>query len=110
MAGRPPCDELTLAQHENNGFGPLLKSRGKAATIASVVITVIGGTMLLFAVKENEEREGTHFILFTAALLTLSLVLGELVRRFCLVFEEIQHKNTRYEGKWERVLNATLTF
>lgn len=110
MSGRPPYGTLPLAQQENNGFRPLLRPRGKTATIASVVIAVIGGTMLLFAVKEKEDREGIHFILFIAALLTLSLVLGELLRRFCLVFEEIRHKYTRYEGKWRLIFKATLTF
>ena len=66
--------------------------------------------MLMFAVNEKEKKEGIHFLVFTAALLTLSLVLGELVRRLCLVSEEIRHKHTRYQGNWKRVLKSTFGF
>ena len=110
MADPRPRHEDDLAQQENNGFGPLSKPRGKAATITTAIVVVISAAILTFAVKEKEKKEGIHFLVFTAALLTLSLVLGELVRRLCLVSEEIQHKHTRYQGNWKHVLKSTFTF
>ena len=56
MTGRPPYGTLPLAQQENNGFRPLLRPRGKTATIASVVIAVIGGTMLFENVCFHSKR------------------------------------------------------
>ena len=88
-----------LAQQENNGFGPLFKRRGKTATVSSVIMVVISGATLFFAVKDKEKE--FHFLMFTAALLTLSFVFGELLRRLSLLFEEIKHKRTRYQGNWK---------
>ncbi|KAJ7375218.1 hypothetical protein OS493_001962 [Desmophyllum pertusum] len=81
MADQPR--ENAVAQQENNGFGPLSKPRGRAATIASVVVVILSGVVLVFAVREKESKEGIHFLVFAVALLTLSLVVGELVRRMC---------------------------
>ena len=110
MADPRPRHEDDLAQQENNGFGPLSKPRGKAATVTTAIVVVISAAILAFAVKEREKKEGIHFLVFTAALLTLSLVLGELVRRLCLMSEEIQHKHTRYQGNWKHVVKSTFTF
>ena len=97
-----------LAQQENNGFGALSKPRGRAATIASVAVLLISWAIHVFAMKET--MEGILVLLFTAALLALSLVLGEVVRRLCLVNEEIRHKHTRYEGNWKNVFKSTFAF
>jgi len=61
-------------------------------------------------VRERGSKEGIHFVVFSAALLTLSTVLGELVRRMCLVTEEIQHKETRYQGNWKHVFSFIFAF
>ena len=97
-----------LARQENNGFGPLFKRRGKTATVSSVIMVVISGATLFFAVKDKEKE--FHFLMFTAALLTLSFVFGELLRRLSLLFEEIKHKHTRYQGKWKGIFKTTYTF
>ena len=97
-----------LAQQENNGFGPLFKRRGKTATVSSVIMVVISGATLFLAVKDKEKE--FHFLMFTAALLTLSFVFGELLRRLSLLFEEIKHKHTRYQGKWKGIFKTTYTF
>ena len=44
------------------------------------------------------------------AFLTLSLVLGEQVRRMCLVAEEVKHLETRYQGNWKHVFDSTFAF
>ena len=108
MADQPR--EATVAQQENNGFGPISKPRGKAATYASVVVVIISAIVLVFSVKKKEGKEGIHFMIFAVALLTLSFFLGELGRRMCLVAEEIKQKEARYEGNWKHVFNFTFTF
>ena len=108
MVDQPP--DANLAQQENNGFGPLSKPRGSMAVVASVIIIIISGVVLVFSVKERVNKEGIHFLVFPAALLTLSAVFGELVRRMCLVTEEINHKETRYKGHWMNVFSSTFAF
>ena len=63
-------------------------------------MVVISGATLFFAVKEKEKE--FHFLVFTAALLTLSFVFGELLRRLSLLSEEFKHKRTRYHERKPR--------
>ena len=100
-------------QQENNGFGPLTKPRGRAAVItASFVIVLSGALHVKFAHSsgKKESRDEIHFLLFGSALLILSLVLSEVVRRVCLVTEEIRHKQSRYKRSWKMVFTSTFTF
>ena len=108
MADQPP--EANVAQQENNGFGPLSKPRGRTAVIVSVVVVSVSGVVLVFSVRERGTKEGIHFLVFSAALFILSAVFGELVRRMCLVTEEVQHKEERYEGSWKSVFSSTFAF
>ena len=108
MADQAP--DVNLAQQENNGFGPLSKPRGRAAVFASMVFAVVSGAVLVFSVRKRESKEGIHFLVFSAALLTLSAVFGEVGRRMCLVIEEVRHKETRYQGNWKRVFSSTFVF
>ena len=108
MADQAP--NVNLAQQENNGFGPLSKPRGRAAVFASMVFAVLSGAVLVLSVRKRESKEGIHFLVFSAALLTLSAVFGELGRRMCLVIEEVRHKETRYQGNWKRVFSSTFVF
>lgn len=111
MADNAHLRRTDVVQQENNGFGPLSKRRGNTATVTSAIVFVISGALLLLAVrKEKATSEGIHLLVFTAALLTLSFVLGELVRRFCLVSEELKHRHARYQGNWKGVLKTTFTF
>ena len=96
-----------LAQQENNGFGPLFKHRGKTARFISAIVFVITGATLSFAVKVKSEL---HCPVYTLAVNTFIIVLGEIMRRLFLVSEEFKHKCTRYEGKWMSVLKSTFTF
>ncbi|KAJ7375223.1 hypothetical protein OS493_001967 [Desmophyllum pertusum] len=109
MADQPR--ENAVAQQENNGFGPLSKPRGRAATIASVVVVILSGVVLVFAVRKKESEEGIHFLVFAVALRTLSLVVGELVRRTCLITEEFQQPAKRdIKGKWKNVIDSRFRF
>ena len=97
-----------VAQQENNGFGPLFKRRGKTAIVASAIAVVIVGAMLFFTVKGKEKEFPSP--VFTVALQTLSVVLGEMIRRLFLLSEEFRHRHSRYGGKWERVFEAVFPF
>ena len=95
-------------KQRNNGFHPLLKKRGDAATLAALFVVAFSGVILFNVACASVEQLRSH--IFGVALLTLSLELGEVVRRLCLVIEEIQHKQTRYEGSWMRVLYSSFDF
>ena len=97
-----------VAQQENNGFGPLFKRRGKTAIVASAIAVAIIGAMLFFTVKGKEKEFPSP--VFTVALQTLSVVLGEMIRRLFLLSEEFRHRHSRYRGKWERVFQAVFPF
>ena len=99
-----------VAQQENNGFGPLLKRRGKTAIVASVIAVVIVGAMLLFTVKGKGKEEEFPSPVFTVSLQTLNVVLGEMIRRLFLLSEEFRHRHSRYRGKWKRVFQEVFPF
>ena len=97
-------------QQENNGFGPISKPRGKTDVIAAVVFIALSLAAHLVHASGEERKKEIQLLLFGTAFLTLGLVFGELVRRMCLFFEEIQHKETRYEGSLKNVFKTTFTF
>ena len=102
-------------QMQNNGFGPLSKPRGNYAMITAAVLIAISAfvhfkAMVVHASAEQERNEKIDFLIFGTALLILSFAVGELVRRMCLLTEELQHKQTRYEGSWKKVFTSTFTF
>ena len=101
-------------QQPNNGFGPLSKPRGSGAVFGAFLVVAVNGALHIVnpiafsSIKESKDE--ILFLFFGTALLTLSLVLSELVRRLCLVNEERRHRHTRYEGSWKKLLNSTFTF
>lgn len=90
---------------ENNGFGPLAEKRGKRAVYASLIALVVS-ILCIVAISS----EDINFCVFSFALSTLAIFLGEIIRRLCLLMEEIKHKNSRYRGSWEVVLKTTFRF
>ena len=102
------------SQQPNNGFGPLSTPRGSGAVFGTFLVVAVSGAVHIVnaiafsSIKESKDE--ILFLFFWAALLTLSLVLSELVRRVCLVNEERRHRHTRYEGSWKKLLNSTFTF
>ena len=103
-------------QQQNNGFGPISKTRGRTSVITASFLIVLSGAVhcvyfkIAYSSEDKEGRVEFHFLLFGFALLILSFVVGELVRRLCLVSEEIRHKETRYKGSWKKVFTSTFTF
>ena len=102
-------------QQQNNGFGPISKPRGRTSVITASFLIVLSGAVhcvyfkIAYSSEDKEGRVEFHFLLFGFALLILSFILGELVRRLCLVSEEIRHKETRYKGSWKKVFTSTFT-
>ncbi|CAH3184332.1 unnamed protein product [Porites evermanni] len=100
------------SQQPNNGFGLLSKPRGSGAVFGAFLVVVVSGAVHIvnaiafFSIKESKDE--ILFLFFGAALLTLSLVLSELVRRVCLVNEERRHRHTRYERMSSFVLYYAL--
>ena len=100
-------------QQENNGFGPLSKPRGKASLRAALFVVafcVVVHLKIAHSTGNQQGRDELVFLLFSIALLTLSLVVGEVVRRVCLGIEEIRHKQTRYEGSWMKIFKSIFAF
>lgn len=102
-------------QQQNNGFGPVSKPRGRYAIFAALLLIAIScaahvRATVAQASGQDGSKDKIQFLLFATALLILSLVLGELVRRVCLFVEEIQHRDTRYEGSLKKVFTSTFTF
>ena len=102
-------------QQQNNGFGPLSKPRGNYAVISAAVVIVISVAVLIgITVAQpsgaEESKDKIDLLIFGTAPLILSFTLGELVRRMCLLIEELRHKQTRYEGSWKNVFTSTFTF
>ena len=98
-------------QQQNNGFGPLSKPRANYATITAAVLIIIPavifiGAMIAHASKEDELKDKIHSLIFGTALLILSLALGELVRRMCLLIEKLQHLQTRYDRRLKIVFTS----
>ena len=102
-------------QQQNNGFGPISKPRGRTSVITASFLIVLSGAVhcvyfkIAYSSEDKEGRVEFHFLLFGFALLILSFILGELVRRLCLVSEEIRHKEARYKGSWKKVFTSTFT-
>ncbi|XP_074613458.1 stimulator of interferon genes protein 2-like [Acropora palmata] len=104
-------------QQLNNGFGPISKRRGKyaTATAAIILVAVFAVYVIIKATiaqgSDGEERkDNVLFFIFGTGLLLLSLVVGEGMQRTCMFFEEIRHKETRYNGSWNKVLKSTFAF
>ena len=100
-------------QQENNGFGPLSKRRGKSSVLATLFVVAFSTVVHLKIAHSTGNQQGRDelvFLLFNIALLTLSLAVGEVVRRVCLGIEEIRHKQTRYEGSWMKIFNSIFAF
>ena len=123
------CD-LKLASVDtstNNGFGPIPEKRKKRAALLSAVLSFVIMIVLLGAFtqpqskltviqvsntsddemicKENE-RQGYHVGVFVWSLNLIGIILGEFINRFCLVFEEYFHLNTRYGGSKRKMFYA----
>ncbi|XP_028400103.1 stimulator of interferon genes protein-like isoform X2 [Dendronephthya gigantea] len=111
----------------NNGFGQIPEKRRRRAALLSVLITFVIMVILLagftkpssklYAVNtgnsseadmkcKREKNEHYHVGVFIWSLSIIGIILGELLNRLCLIFEEYFHLNTRYRGSKRRMLHA----
>ena len=86
----------------NNGFGPISVRRGNKATYVGCMILLafvaISG-IWLYRSGEKYDLKCWYFELILLSLGVVGAILGELIRRCCLFFEEYSHINKRYLGK-----------
>ena len=101
-------------QQQNNGFGPLSKRRGKSATTVAVILVVVPVFALVITViiAQDKKLEKDYLLFFIngTGRLLLSFVIGKLLQKICLFCEEVQHKETRYNGSLKKVLKSTFAF
>ncbi|XP_015753479.1 PREDICTED: stimulator of interferon genes protein-like [Acropora digitifera] len=101
-------------QQQNNGFGPLSKRRGRSATTVAVILVVVPVFALVITViiAQDKKLEKDYLLFFIngTGRLLLSFVIGKLLQKMCLFCEEVQHKETRYNGSLKKVLKSTFAF
>ena len=95
---------------ENNGFGPLAKPRGQTATYTAMVLLFLFLCALI--AWEVGAKVGVKFYLyeFCCGSSFLVILMGEMLKRVCLLSEECRHRHTRYDGSWKKVLKAVFSF
>jgi len=98
-----------FSDQQNNGFGPISKKRGKKPIIVAwcfLVAFIMAGFTYEKIWGEKESNKGWSFDLSVLAVSISGAVLGELIRRSCLFFEEYGHIQTRHKGSTLDVLCA----
>lgn len=93
----------------NNGFGSLPVRRGNKSIIVAAVITVASFLLLYIYQIYVVGKEDFGVTMFLSCISIVSMFLGELLRRICLLVEEVCHKQERHEGSWKRVFCKVLS-
>ena len=112
---------------DSTDIDPVPKKRGKSARyIANIICAIAAILVLTVCVIDREEdvyypEKGQNNItnnyyrkekkttfpgLFTTALGLFSVVVGTLVDRLSLLFEERHHRRARYSGSWKKMIKA----
>lgn len=120
-----PVTSLDL--NSNHGFGPIPEKRKKRAALLSaalsfvIMVVLLGGftqpkSKLYVAntsstvddemICKKNDREYYHVGVFIWSLNLIGVILGELMNRFCLVFEEYFRLYTRYSGSKKEMFYA----
>ncbi len=120
-----PSSSINL--NTNHGFGPIPEKRKKRAALLSVALSFVIMVVLLggftqpksklyvtnMSKTEDDEiickkdnRQYYHVGVFIWSLNLTGVILGELMNRFCLVFEEFFHLYTRYSGSKKKMFYA----
>ena len=123
-----PTPEVTGSTvTDSTDIDPVPKKRGKSARYISIIICAIAAILVLtFCIINREEdvyypnkeqknttnnyyrkeKKTTFPGLFTTALGLFSVVVGTLVDRLSLLFEERHHRRARYSGSWKKMIKA----
>ncbi|XP_067038046.1 stimulator of interferon genes protein 3-like [Acropora muricata] len=102
-------------QKENYGFGRIPKRRGESAkTFAKVSAFVLAVlvVMVVFIAKDKEVIKDYAFFfpLYLSGRLLLSFLIGKVMQKICLLWEERRHWKTRYNRDWKKFLSSTFAF
>ena len=114
-----------LGVQKNNGFGPIPERRKKRAALLSAVLAFVIMVILLAGFTQSkselyvtntikddkmickkDESGYYHVGVFIWSLNLTGVILGELINRLCLVFEEYFHLYTRYSGSKKKMFCA----
>ncbi|XP_044173245.1 stimulator of interferon genes protein-like [Acropora millepora] len=103
------------AQQENNGFGRIPQRRGESAKAFAKVLVFVLAIPCVIAVFIAQDKEVIKdyvflFPLYLSGRLLLSFLIGKVMQKICLLWEESRHRQTRYNGSWMKVLNSTFGF
>lgn len=93
---------------ENNGFGPLYKPRGYGSLFASGFVIVVYLVFIFFL--ERRSLQSWNIYLFGAVFSFLAVLIGEVIRRICLFFEEYRHLDARYGGSFKKAFKVAFGF
>ncbi len=116
----------SLELNTNYGFGPIPEKRKKRAALLSVGLSFVIMVVLLGFTQPKSKLYVTnmsktdddemickkdngqyyHVGVFIWSLNLTGVILGELMNRFCLVFEEYFHLYTRYSGSKKKMFYA----
>ncbi|XP_077979809.1 stimulator of interferon genes protein 2-like [Glandiceps talaboti] len=126
-----------MAKEENNGFGPIPRRRGTQLVKVCSLLFVALFMILALALEDvnndvvlkelhikqrrsiNEtvidatiDEQVTSLlslakIMYVSSASIIILVISEVIRRFCLLTEELRHFHDRYDGKVSKILKAT---
>ncbi len=117
----------TLDLNINHGFGPIPEKRKKRAALLSVALSFVIMVVLLGGftqpksklyvtnmskteddemICKKDDRQYYHVGVFIWSLNLTGVILGELMNRLCLVFEEYFHLYTRYSGSKKKMFYA----
>ncbi len=120
-----PSSSINL--NTNHGFGPIPEKRKKRAALLSVALSFVIMVVLLGGftqpksklyvtnmskteddeiICKKDDRQYYHVGVFIWSLNLTGVILGELMNRFCLVFEEFFHLYTRYSGSKKKMFYA----
>ncbi len=113
----------TVGLDTNHGFGPIPEKRKKRAALLSVALSFVIMVVLLGGFTQPKSKlyvtnmtktdddemicnQYYHVGVFIWSLNLTGVILGELMNRFCLVFEEYFHLYTRYSGSKKKMFYA----
>lgn len=122
------CADTSVYLDKNHGFGPIPEKRQKRPAYVSIglsfiIMIVLLGTSTkpkdeLYIVEGNtsmlsedgmlcqQNDKSYHVGIFIWSLNLIGIILGEFVKRLCLLFEEYFHLYTRYSGCKRKMFSA----
>ncbi|XP_077862732.1 stimulator of interferon genes protein 2-like [Saccoglossus kowalevskii] len=98
-----------MAENNPEDFGEVPQARQRRYTLPSVGIITIFPVIVSFLCCVTSDEpclKSIKSLFYTFIVSCAAILVGRMIRRSCLIFEEKHHLNTRYHGNWSRMLNA----